>query len=601
MNVTSNGGLTTAGNEVIYLGGPAAGFSGTYHLIQYSGAIGGSGFAAFVLGTAADTPRGQVSSVTLVNDPGYVDVSVTVTPVVWTGSLSTAWNANDTLSAPYNWSYAGSGTNFQVGDDVQFDNSTASGGTVAINNGNVLPGGVAFNNDAAHPYTLTGLNGIGGSAVLVKNGVGTLTIANSNGYSGGTDLFSGLLVLNNNSAIGAGMLTINGGTLDSTVAGVSLPNNVQNWNGDFTFKGTQNLNLGTGAVTLGSSRTVTANANTLTVGGVISDGGNAYGLTKAGAGNLSLEAANTFTGPTIVNGGTLQLDYAGNIANGAWPRRRSRLTAAASWPSTSARPRLYRRPRSADHQRRHRFQYHGRRPRTFQNTVTMTGGTLSGPGAGDGNGVYSIDPQNGTDGFDATSDAAGKPAVINASSIGLQSADIPFNVTRGPANPPYDMVISSSIIEFGGDTHGIIQNGNGILVLTATGAVPVSGSSYTGNVTVNGGTLVAAAEAGGSNSVLGNVSNTRTVTVNAGAVLDFIAPNATATAFNSTYVPTLDISGGTVTNGEPGNGFPVGLVNNCAEQRQLDQRRVDRHHRPARPGYAPPGISMARSLRPAIR
>ena len=45
---------------VINLGGllPVQ-LSGAYHLIEYSGAIGGSGFAAFMLGTSANNPRGQ--------------------------------------------------------------------------------------------------------------------------------------------------------------------------------------------------------------------------------------------------------------------------------------------------------------------------------------------------------------------------------------------------------------------------------------------------------------------------------------------------------------------------------------------------------------
>ena len=215
-------------------------------------------------------------------------------------------------------------------------------------------------------------------------------------------------MLNNNSAdCRAGTLTINGGTLDSTVAGVSLPNNVQNWNGDFTFKGTQNLNLGTGAVTLGSSRTVTANANTLTVGGVISDGGNAYRLDEGGRGQFVAGGRQHVHRPTIVNGGTLQLDYAGNIANGCWPRRRSRLTAsgflALNGGDVPRRISSGREVLTINDGTVSNITAAGRV--MFQNTVTMTGGTLSAA-AGDGNGVYSIDPQNGTDGFDATSDAS---------------------------------------------------------------------------------------------------------------------------------------------------------------------------------------------------
>ena len=217
LNVTGSNGLSVGGSPlVIIFGGQPAGVTGIYHLIQYSGAIGGGGFAAFTLGsTGTNTPRGQVSGVSLVNDPGFVDLSVSVTPVIWTGSLSTAWNANDTLAAPFNWSYTGSGTNFRVGDNVQFDNSTASGGTVTISNGSVLPTAVAFNNDTGHPYTLTGLNGIGGTGALVKNGAGSLTIATSNGYAGGTSLFAGTVNANAASALSTGALTITGGTLNS--------------------------------------------------------------------------------------------------------------------------------------------------------------------------------------------------------------------------------------------------------------------------------------------------------------------------------------------------------------------------------------------------
>src|SRR4029077_18849597 len=85
-------------------------------------------------------------------------------------------------------------------------------------------------------------------------------------------------------------------------------NNAQAWNADFAFTGTQNLNLGTGAVTLGASRTVTVNGSTLTVGGVIS--GSGFSLTKAGSGTLTLSGANTYTGGTTLNAGTLNINNA---------------------------------------------------------------------------------------------------------------------------------------------------------------------------------------------------------------------------------------------------------------------------------------------------
>ena len=148
----------------------------------------------------------------------------------------------------------------------------------------------------------------GNNFALTAAGPGTLILTQSNTYDGGATLAGGMLVVNNNSALGSGSLAINGGTLDSTIAAITLANNPrQAWNSDFTFIGSQNLNLGTGTVTLAFSRTVTVNANTLTVGGPIGDGGNGYSLRLAGSGVLSLNGANTYSGATTINGGTLQI------------------------------------------------------------------------------------------------------------------------------------------------------------------------------------------------------------------------------------------------------------------------------------------------------
>ena len=65
------------------------------------------------------------------------------------------------------------------------------------------------------------------------------------------------------------------------------------------------MNLGTGAVTVAASRTITVNSSTLTVGGAI--GGSGFSLTKAGTGMLSLTGNDSYAGPTIVSGGTLQI------------------------------------------------------------------------------------------------------------------------------------------------------------------------------------------------------------------------------------------------------------------------------------------------------
>jgi autotransporter-associated beta strand protein len=66
-------------------------------------------------------------------------------------------------------------------------------------------------------------------------------------------------------------------------------------------------------VALGTNETWTNNSTTgtFTVSGVVSDGGNGFALTTAGAGTVALAGANTYTGATIVSAGTLQLGNGG--------------------------------------------------------------------------------------------------------------------------------------------------------------------------------------------------------------------------------------------------------------------------------------------------
>ena len=140
---------------------------------------------------------------------------------------------------------------------------------------NLGTGPVSLNASANVTVAGTGALTVGGPIsdggngyVLTLPGPGTLVLGGSNSYGGGTNLNGGLLVINNNSALGSGSLAVSGGSIDSTTGGITLANNPQqSWNADIAFLGTQSLNLGTGAVTLGSSRTVTVAANTLIVGG----------------------------------------------------------------------------------------------------------------------------------------------------------------------------------------------------------------------------------------------------------------------------------------------------------------------------------------------
>ena len=110
---------------------------------------------------------------------------------------------------------------------------------------------------------------------------------------------------------------LQGGALLDNTSGAAITTSdhdpSQWWNGDWTFLGSNGANsdlyLGTGEVGLTGSRTITvSNAlTTLSVGGVIADYGNNYGVTKDGPGTLVLSAVNTYTGTTTVSAGTLSL------------------------------------------------------------------------------------------------------------------------------------------------------------------------------------------------------------------------------------------------------------------------------------------------------
>ena len=161
--------------------------------------------------------------------------------------------------------------------------------------------------------------GGGGHAALTVIG-GTLALSGANTYSGITTLSNGTLCVNGPTALSTNTLMILGGMLDNTSSGANTlaNNNAQIWNGNFTFTGTKDLNLGSGAVTMtNGSRQITINGGNLTVGGVISDSGLGYALTKLGIGTLTLTNANTYSGNTTISSGTLVGVTGGSCASSA--------------------------------------------------------------------------------------------------------------------------------------------------------------------------------------------------------------------------------------------------------------------------------------------
>ena len=176
---------------------------------------------------------------------------------------------------------------------------------------------IVTTNSATNALTLGGIIS-GATFRLTKAGTGMLTLSGANTFTGGVTLNAGILNINNASALGtvAGTFIINGGTIDNSTAGaITTVNYPMTLGGDFTFTGTQALNLGTGAKAMSAARIVTTNSatNALTLGGIIS--GATFRLTKAGIGMLTLSGANTFTGGVTLNAGILNINNASALGS----------------------------------------------------------------------------------------------------------------------------------------------------------------------------------------------------------------------------------------------------------------------------------------------
>jgi len=149
------------------------------------------------------------------------------------------------------------------------------------------------------------------SYFFLVNASNTLTLAGNNTY-GKTLWVQGALNVNNAHALGnnAGVL-FNTSTLNNTSGAdiiVTTTNAYELRNGNLTFLGTYNLNLGNGnfQLTQSAAETLTVVSNTLTIGGVMSGSGTTTFI-KAGAGTLVMGGSNTYSGSTMLNAGTIQL------------------------------------------------------------------------------------------------------------------------------------------------------------------------------------------------------------------------------------------------------------------------------------------------------
>jgi len=176
---------------------------------------------------------------------------------------------------------------------------------------------------------------------LAYAGTGTQTLTGSNNYTGTTTISSGALNISNAWALGAtntgttvtsgGALEVQGGITVTNEAltiggsGVSSGGALRSlagtnaYNGSVTLTTNARINVDAGTLNLTNVGTITGSGFGLTVGGagnlvvtrVIGTGTGS--LTKDGAGTVTLNATNTYTGNTTVSAGTLRLGTNGSL------------------------------------------------------------------------------------------------------------------------------------------------------------------------------------------------------------------------------------------------------------------------------------------------
>ena len=155
---------------------------------------------------------------------------------------------------------------------------------------------------------------IGNGGGLTKLGSGVLTLAGASSYSGATRVSAGTLVAAHAAALGSvlqGTSVANGAALE--IANVTLnaePLTLQGSGqaGSGALLGSGVAAAASGAITLAGNSQIGAGAGSrLSLAGAISDAGQGFALTKAGAGALVLSATSNYSGGTQVAAGTLVL------------------------------------------------------------------------------------------------------------------------------------------------------------------------------------------------------------------------------------------------------------------------------------------------------
>jgi len=212
---------------------------------------------------------------------------------------------------------------------------------------NIIVNNGAFSYNSTATQTLSG--NISGSGTLTKSNTSTLTLSGNNTYTGTTTINAGTIVIGAAGRLGAGSYAQNisnngtliySGTNDQTLSGIisgtgALTKNAASTltlSGDNTYSGATTINVGTLEIGNGLTAGSLNAASAITVNGAlafnrsddITQGthfstaaiGGTGSIVQNGAGTLTLNAANTYSGGTTLNTGTVVIGHANAAGSG---------------------------------------------------------------------------------------------------------------------------------------------------------------------------------------------------------------------------------------------------------------------------------------------
>ncbi|MEJ8857461.1 autotransporter outer membrane beta-barrel domain-containing protein [Variovorax robiniae] len=279
--------------------------AGTLFLTASNDYTGGTAIDGGVLAVTSDANLGAPSGAlrfgggTLRLDADFTTARAITTEGTGSGidTNGHALTLSQSISGGGSFAKLGAGNLVLTGDSTYTGGTTISGGTLQLGDGGTTGSivGDVTNNTALifnRSNAMTFAGAISGSGTVTKLGADALTLTGASSYSGGTILKFGRINVGHSTALGTGTLAMDEGTtLGFASDGLNLANAV-------VLTGTSDPVIDTGAFTG-------------TLSGVISGGG---ALTKDGSGTLVLAGANTYTGATAVNAGTLRAGAANALS-----------------------------------------------------------------------------------------------------------------------------------------------------------------------------------------------------------------------------------------------------------------------------------------------